>query len=184
MFQATLAKRESKDARKARKMAEIEARARAKFRKTAIDPERVKKQLDARNGMSQRDKKKFLKNRLARSLMSDNQKVASQRSLEEKKLRSKKILYGTTGQEIEYHPGDRVRLGDWLELHSSYKYNGSIGIIVEKVVDGNADDVELLDLKTKREFSKYKVRVPIVKVCDFVTMSGAGRRCDTAGRRP
>ena len=163
MFSASIAKSASDEARKARKMAEIEKRAREKFRKTAIDPERVKKQLEMRKQGAQKGGKKHLKNRLQNAILKDAGAV-SPLAIQDKKLRSKKLLYGFTGEEVEFHAGDRVRLGDWPEYHTSHKYNGSVGVVVEKVEDGNVDDVSITDLKTKRTFSQYAVRIPFVKV--------------------
>jgi hypothetical protein len=167
MFQASLARAASSDVRQARKMAEIEARAKEKFRATALDPEVVRRQLELRNVQDHKSSllrnKKSVKNRGQSSVMADGGAI-SELALQQKKLRSKKILYGSTGQEVEYHPGDTVRLGDWPEFHTSHKYNGSVGVIVARVTKGNADDVTLTDLTTKREFSTYSVRIPFVKV--------------------
>ena len=215
MFSASLSRAENKDVRNARKMAEIERRAKSKFRKTAMDPDRVRKQLEMRKngGGNSLQNKKFLKNKLQKALLKDHGAVSAL-AIHDKKLRSRKLLYGTTGEEVcvcvcvcvsvsvsvvcvcvtagiifvmgssvihsdsvamqsihlvpsvqvEYNPGDRVQLGDWAEFHSSFKYNGSVGVVVETVDAGNADDVSITDMKTRRSFARYAVRVPFVKV--------------------
>ncbi len=112
MFQATLAKRDSSDAQQARKMREIEARAKEKFQKTADDPERVARLLHMRTREGQKEHKKYLRTRAARAVMQadkTNTDGAGARSLHDQKLRAKKMLYGETGEEVEYHPGDQVR---------------------------------------------------------------------------
>jgi hypothetical protein len=58
----------------------------------------------------------------------------------------------------------QVRLGDWLEFHRLHRYNGVVGIVVEQVDEGTAENHDLRDVKSHRVFAKYDVRVPVIKV--------------------
>ena len=97
MFNAALKKAGDKEARRMRKLKELNARGKKKFQRTAEDFDTVKKVLDMRDPGYQARQKKHLKSRLARAVMKDDTKKATSLEMANKKLRSKLLLYGKTG---------------------------------------------------------------------------------------
>ena len=108
MFEAILKKRNaSKEDRRAKKMAQLEKKAKNLFRRTAEDPNTVRRVLDARKGILPKKKKKYIKSSMAAALLSDDS--VAPRALEDKKRRSRKLLYGETAEDgPKFKAGDKV----------------------------------------------------------------------------